>query len=117
MLEDTLLYADPYPGHGTFLTPESGIRDKPEHPGCYFCLLRNYQFFGLKILNFFDADTVRDLVNPKSGIRDEKSRIRDKNPRSATLVLCEKEIGRDTKLFMYYMFFFFFFNRNKDEVC
>jgi hypothetical protein len=37
--------------------------------------------FELKILQFFDAGTgSRDLVNPGSGIRDGKYRIRDKHP-------------------------------------
>jgi hypothetical protein len=72
-------------GSGDFLTPESGMGKNPEpgsgireeHPGYYFFeYLLPYQFFGLKILEFFDADPgpgscqpwIRDLVNPGSGI-------------------------------------------------
>ncbi len=54
------------------------IRIRDEQPGSYFGELRN-NFFGVKILKFFDAD-------PGSGI--EKIRIRDENPGSATMQFC-----------------------------
>ncbi len=68
----------------------SGIRD--EQPGSYFLELRNqfFGFFGVKILQFFDADpgsgmeTVRIGRDP--GWKKVGSRIRDKHPGSATLV-------------------------------
>jgi hypothetical protein len=50
-------------------------------------LRTKYQFFGLKILKFFDADPDPGSVNPGSGIRDGKSQIRDKHPESVTLRL------------------------------
>ncbi len=68
--------ADPEPGSGVFgpwigmvkkiqiLDLGSGIRD--EHPRSYFC--QGQQFFGLKILEFFDADP----VSCQPWIRDEK---------------------------------------------
>jgi hypothetical protein len=50
----------------------SGIRD--EHPRSFFRELRN-NFFGAKILKFFDADPdpgswIRNLFNLGSGIRN-----------------------------------------------
>jgi hypothetical protein len=91
---------------GAFLTPGSGIRDgrksasgsgiRDEQLGSYFLELRNHflDFFGVKILKFFDE-------GPGSGIRDGDSTvrirdpgwkkvgsgIRDKHPGSATLVV------------------------------
>jgi hypothetical protein len=41
--------------------------------------------FGLKILQFFDADTDPGSCQP--WVRDGKYRIRDKHPGSATLIL------------------------------
>jgi hypothetical protein len=84
------------------LTPGSGIRDgkkvsiriRDEQPGSYFRELINH-FFGVKILKFFDAD-------PESGIETVRIRdpgwkkvgsgIRDKDPGSATLLLCKKRV-------------------------
>jgi hypothetical protein len=67
--------------------PGSWIRD--EQPVSYFLELRNY-FFGLTILEFFDVDPglgIRDGNNLDPGSGMEKSRIRDKHPGSATLVI------------------------------
>jgi hypothetical protein len=76
------------PGLGAFLTPGSGMGRKSasgsgirdEQPRSYFLELRNhfFGFLGVKIFKFFDVD-------PESGM--EKSRIRDKHPGSATLLL------------------------------
>jgi hypothetical protein len=68
------------PGHPGFgMGKKINIRD-PE----------NEQFFGLKILKFFDAEPdpgsgIRNLFDLGSWIRDGKIRIRDKHPGSATL--------------------------------
>ncbi len=59
--------ADPDPGSGAFLTPESGMNN-PDH------ISKSLEtIFWVKILQC------------GSGIRDEKNRIRDKHPGSATL--------------------------------
>jgi hypothetical protein len=68
----------------------SGIRD--EQPGSYFQELRNhfFDFFGVKILKFFDEDPgsgmetvrIRDTGWKKVGFG-----IHDKHPGSATVVL------------------------------
>jgi hypothetical protein len=50
------------------------IQIRDEHPGSYF--------FEIKILKFFDAHP--DPGSCQLWIRDGKSRIRDKHPRSAT---------------------------------
>ena len=66
--------------------PGSGIRD--EQPGSYFLELRNhfFAFLGLKYLNSLMRIRDGDSSDPGSGM--EKSRIRDKHPGSATLILC-----------------------------
>jgi hypothetical protein len=64
--------------------PGSRIRD--EQPGSYFP-----ELFGVKILKFYDAD-------PGSGIRDGKSRIRDKHPGSATLLSGESVLVKNLLL-------------------
>jgi hypothetical protein len=82
--------ADPDPETGAFLTPESGMGKKSgsgsriwdEQPRSYFLELRNH-FFGLKYLN--SLMRIRDGKNSDPGSGMEKSRIRDKHPRSATL--------------------------------
>jgi hypothetical protein len=66
---------DPYPGSGMNI---------PDHISESL-----KQFFGLKILKFFDADPdlgsgIRNLFDTGSGIQDGKIRIRDKHPGSAT---------------------------------
>jgi hypothetical protein len=67
--------ADPDPGSGAFLTPGSGMGRKSasgsgiqdEQSGSYFLELRN-QFFGVKILKFFDA-------YPGSGMETVRFRV------------------------------------------
>ncbi len=86
-------FADPDPGSGTFLTPGSGIekiqtRDMgsgmstPVTPDLIFEWVKN-----TSILWCGSGTGIRDLVNPGSGIRDVKNRIRDpdKHPGYATL--------------------------------
>jgi hypothetical protein len=68
-------------GSGAFLTPGSGIRD--EKPGSYFQGLRKH-FLGLKYLN--SLMRIRDPGWKKFESGMGKIRIRDKNPRSATLI-------------------------------
>jgi hypothetical protein len=60
----------------------SGSEIRDEQPGSYFLELRNH-FFWVKIIKFFDVDPGWKKV----GSAMEKSRIRDKHPGSATLVL------------------------------
>ncbi len=81
--------ADPEPGSVLFwpLDPGSGIEKNPdpgygirdEHPGSYFWVKNT------SILWCGSGTGIRDLLNPGSGIRDGKYRIRDKLPGSATL--------------------------------
>jgi hypothetical protein len=81
------------PGSTAFL-PGSGIGDK--HPGSYFRdLSTGINFFGLKILKFFDADPdqrsrILSTLDPGFGMEKIRSGIREKHPRSATLVLVLK---------------------------
>ncbi len=73
------------PGSGAFLTLGSEIRD--EQPGSYFLELRNH-FFGLLRLKYLNSlMRIRDGDRSDPGSRMKKSRIRDKHPGSATLVL------------------------------
>ncbi len=60
---------------------ESEIRD--EQPGS--CFLEHRNNFWVKILQFFDADPESEMETIR--IRDGKSRIRDKHPGSATLII------------------------------
>jgi hypothetical protein len=55
--------------------------------------LRN-NFFGLKYLNFLMRIRDGNISDPESGM--EKSRIRDKHPRSATLLRRYDTNGRST---------------------
>ncbi len=91
----------------------SGIRD--EQPGSYFLELTN-NFFGVKILKFFDADTGSGIRDPGwrqfgSGIRDPRwkkvgSGIRDKHPGSATLVLSPGWRAGWSTLLCWFSFFY-----------
>jgi len=77
----------PDPGFGAFLSPGSGIRDEQKTRIIFPRPLK--QFFGL--LKFFDANLGSGME--KIRIRDPGwkkfgSRIRDKHPGSATLVVC-----------------------------
>jgi hypothetical protein len=92
--------ADPDPGSGIgclfdpwILDPgwekvSIRIRVRDEQPGSYFLELRNHflLFLGLKNLNSFMRIRDPGWRQFGSGIRIEKSRIRDKHPGSATLV-------------------------------
>ncbi len=87
--------ADPDPGSGIGCLFDPWIRDpgwekvsiriRDEQPGSYCLELRNHFFavFGVKILKFFDEDPGWRQFG--SGM--ENSRIRDKHPGSATLVV------------------------------
>ncbi len=71
--------------HQTARTRCSPLMNNPDH---IFQSSKNhfFAFFGVKILKFFDEDPgsgMGDSSDPGSGM--EKSRIRDKHPRSATL--------------------------------
>jgi hypothetical protein len=71
----------------------SGIRD--EQPRSYFLELRNH-FFGVKILKFFDADPGSGLETVRirdPGWKKVGSRIRDKHPGSATMLVSDEGRG------------------------
>jgi hypothetical protein len=94
--------ADPDPGSGIGCLFDPWIRDpgwekvsiriRDEQPGSYFLELRNnfFAFFWVKIVKFFDEDPGSGMEIVRSGM--EKSRIRDKHPGSATLLVWKKEI-------------------------
>ncbi len=66
----------------------SGSRIRDVQPGPYFLELRNH-FFGVKILEFFDADPGSGMETVQirdTGWKKVGSKIRDKHPGSATLV-------------------------------
>jgi hypothetical protein len=97
-------------GYGAFLTPGSGMGRKSasgsgirdEQPGSYFLELRNhfFGFFGVKILEFFDADpgsgteTVR-IRDPGSGM--EKRRIGIGSTTLVSKIKNQKEVTKQDK--------------------
>jgi hypothetical protein len=86
--------ADPDTASRAFLTPGFGILiqdGKKSGSGMNISDHISKRFWKpfpvLKMHKFFAADLgwIRNLCDPRSGIRDGKIRIRDKHPRSATL--------------------------------
>jgi hypothetical protein len=81
---------DPDPGSG-MKKSKSRTRD-PERTSKILFLRIMDQFFGLKILKFFDADPdpgsgILSTLDPGSRMKRIGSRIQDKHPGSATLVV------------------------------
>jgi hypothetical protein len=76
---DRLMSSVPDQGSGAFLAQGSGMEKKsgsgmniPDH---FSESLETV--LGLKIFNFFDADPIWNLFDPRAGIRKLKIRIRD----------------------------------------